>query len=64
VLGPGGLLKWLGDITAFAGDDLLRAVYKVIGRRGWLALESTARKHAPDLALKLMSRRTCWAAIR
>src|SRR5207249_1759543 len=47
VLGPAGLLKWLADITAFAGDDLLRALYRSIGRRGRLALESMARKHAP-----------------
>jgi lycopene cyclase CruA len=64
VLGPAGLLKWLGDMTAFAADELLRAVYKAVGRRAWLSLESTARKHAPGLVLKLMSRRTYWAAIR
>src|SRR5205823_4659182 len=63
VLGPAGLLKWLADITAFAGDDLLRAIYKVIGRRGRHTLENTARKHAPGLALRLMSRRTYWAAL-
>src|SRR5439155_11608988 len=28
VLGPAGLLKWLADIAAFAGDDLLSALYR------------------------------------
>src|SRR5207244_7834846 len=30
-LGPAGLLKCLGDIPAYAADDLLMAVHKAIG---------------------------------
>jgi lycopene cyclase CruA len=64
VLGSAGLLKWLGDILAFAGDDLLRGANGLVGRRAALALEKLARRYAPGAALRLMSRRTYWAAIQ
>lgn len=64
VLGPAGLLKWAGDIAAFAADDLLRGIYQQTGPRRWKRLESLLERRAPAAALKLISRRTAWQAIR
>jgi lycopene cyclase CruA len=64
VLGPGGLLKWAGDIAAFALDDAARLLYRAPGRRVSRRVERALRRVAPSLALTLMSRRTNWEATR
>ena len=64
VLGPRGLLKWAGDIVAFAADSALRSVFDALGARRWARMERVARQVAPSLALWLMARRTHWQAIR
>jgi lycopene cyclase CruA len=61
-LGPAGLLKWVGDILYFAGDDLLRTAHRWAGPGRWKALERAARRHAPAIALKSMALRTRWDA--
>jgi lycopene cyclase CruA len=62
-LGPRGLLKWLGDLAAFGADDLLRALYRLSGRNAWHALESTAERLSPSIALRLKAARTSWQAV-
>lgn len=63
-LGPAGLLRWAGDIAAFAGDDLLRRGYSLLGRERWRAIERASARRYPALTLKLAARRTAWEAIR
>jgi hypothetical protein len=62
VLGPRGLVKWAGDIAAFAWDSAARSIYRRIGAGRWARLERLLRRSSPALALKLMARRTNWQA--
>jgi lycopene cyclase CruA len=64
VLGPVGLLKWAIDLAAFACWDFLRAGYRMVGTRRWLALERVAGSASRRLALKLMALRTGWQALQ
>ncbi|HET6313721.1 MAG TPA: hypothetical protein VFH60_07795 [Chloroflexia bacterium] len=63
VLGPAGLLKWLGDMAAFASDDLFRAFFLLIGPGRWLRMERLATRVSPGLRLRLAARRTLWRSI-
>lgn len=63
VLGSRGLLKWLGNIVAFAANDSLKAAYKLTPKPTWRVLEQAASRYAPALALRLKSLRTNWGAI-
>jgi lycopene cyclase CruA len=63
VLGPLGLLKWLGDICAFAVNDLLRCFHNRIGHQRWKRLEKLAGSVSSGLRLRLAAMRTLWRSI-
>ncbi len=63
VLGPHGLLKWLGEIVAFAVNDSFKAAYKLTPKPTWHKLEQLASRYAPSIALHLKSLRTNWEAM-
>ena len=62
VLGPLGLLKWLGDIFAFAANDLLRSLHTRPGSARWRRIERLLGKVSPGLRLRLAAVRTLWRA--
>lgn len=63
VLGPRGLLKWLGDMCVFAANDLLRSLHNHMGRERWKRLERLAGAVSPGLRLRLAAMRTLWRSI-
>jgi lycopene cyclase CruA len=62
VLGLSRLLKWAGDLSAFALDDAARTLNCKIGPRRWKRLERAAMRLSPSLALRLAAKRTGWLA--
>jgi lycopene cyclase CruA len=62
VLGAAGLLKWAGDLSAFALDDAARTLHRMISPQSWKRLERAAMRLSPELALRLAARRTGWSA--
>lgn len=64
VLGPLGLLKWAGDLSAFAVDDAARWLHKLIGYKRWKRLERLAERASPAIALKLVAKRSGWGLMR
>ena len=63
VLGPRGLLKWLGDMCAFAANDLLRSLHSRMGPGRWKRVEKLAGRVSPWLRLRLAAMRTLWRAV-
>jgi lycopene cyclase CruA len=60
VLGLSGLLKWAGDLSAFALDDAAQTLHRKVGPRRWKRLERAALRVSPALALRLAAKRTGW----
>jgi lycopene cyclase CruA len=63
VLGPHGLLKWAGDLSAFALDDSARRLHKLVGGKRWKRLEQFAARVSPAIALKLVAKRSGWRVV-
>lgn len=63
VLGPGGLLKWVGDMVAFGGDELLRRLYGWVGHRRWRGIERVVGGVSVGVRLRLVGMRSLWRAI-